>query len=106
MAEDEHDDPPGKAASLQRVQAFVRRYVTKGKYGLYPEPEQVAKTVDGLAHNLAVYGKMYCPCAPIDQAIAAGHDLVCPCVPHHEDIARQGHCDCALFATKSQSSLE
>ncbi len=100
------DDPPGKAAALERVEKFVRRYVTRGPYGLYPEPEQVAKTVDGLAHNLALHGKMYCPCAPLDRAIAAGHDLVCPCVPHHDDIARQGHCDCALFATKSQSSLD
>ena len=94
------DDPPGKARALERVERFVRRYVTKGPYGLYAEPEVVSRTVDGLAHNLAVHGKMYCPCAPIERAIAAGHDLVCPCAPHHDDIARQGHCDCALFARR------
>jgi ferredoxin-thioredoxin reductase catalytic subunit len=25
--------------------------------------------------------------------------MVCPCTPHHADIARQGYCDCALFAS-------
>jgi len=91
---------PGKTKALERVEAFVRRYVTRGPYGLYPEPGQVAVTIAGLAENLAVHGKMYCPCVPIEQAKAAGHELVCPCTPHHADIARQGHCDCALFAKR------
>ncbi len=94
----------GKAKALARVQGFVRRYVAKGPYGLYSEASQVALTIDGLTENLAVHGKMYCPCAPIEKAKAAGHELVCPCTPHHEDIARQGHCDCALFAKRDPST--
>jgi ferredoxin-thioredoxin reductase catalytic subunit len=42
---------------------------------------------------------MYCPCAPVEASKEKGSDMVCPCTPHHADIARQGYCDCALFAS-------
>jgi len=94
-------DPDRLDRAEERVRGFVRKYVTKGPYGLYQEPEVVERTIEGLAYNLASHGKMYCPCVPVEKALAAGNDLVCPCKPHHEDIARQGHCDCALFAKRA-----
>ena len=91
------DEGPRDVA-LRRVRKFVETYVTKGKYGLYPEPEVVANVVQGLADNLAAHGRMYCPCADVEDSKTKGSDMVCPCKPHHVDIARQGYCDCALFA--------
>ena len=93
-------DPERLGRAGERVRGFVHRYVTKGPYGLYQEAEVVARTIEGLSYNLAEHGKMYCPCVPIEKAVAAGNELVCPCTPHHDDIARQGHCDCALFAKR------
>lgn len=84
--------------ALRRVRKFVGTYVEKGKYELYPEPEVVENVVQGLADNLVVHGRMYCPCAPVEESKTKGSDMVCPCKPHHADIARQGYCDCALFA--------
>lgn len=104
------DDPPDaadpRAAALRRVRKFVDTYSTKGKYGLYPEPEVVENVVQGLTDNLVAHGRMYCPCADVEDSKTKGSAMVCPCTPHHEDIARQGFCDCALFASKDFVSAE
>jgi ferredoxin-thioredoxin reductase catalytic subunit len=65
----------------------------------------VENVVQGLADNLLAHGKMYCPCAPVESSKAKGQEMVCPCAPHHDDIARQGYCDCALFATKDPNRI-
>lgn len=85
--------------SVAKVRKFVRTYVAKGKYTLYPNDEIVENVIVGLAENLDRHGKMYCPCAPVEDSMARGSEMVCPCTPHHADIARQGYCDCALFAS-------
>ena len=96
-------DPPSKAEALARANArvrkFVRSYVERGPYTLYPEPEVTENVIVGLVHNLAEHGKMYCPCADVESSKVRGHEMVCPCTPHHDDIQRQGYCDCALFAS-------
>lgn len=91
--------PPDRTAALRRVRRFVATYVEKGKYELYPEDAVVENVVQGLADNLVAHGRMYCPCAPVEESKTKGSDMVCPCKPHHADIARQGYCDCALFAS-------
>ena len=94
------NDP--KAAALARVRRVVEAYVARGKYALYPDAAVVDNVIQGLADNLVAHGRMYCPCAhagPEDPRAAGAAALVCPCPPHHADIARQGYCDCALFAS-------
>ena len=95
MADDDNRDK-----ALARVRKFVGTYVQKGAYGLYPEPEVVENVIQGLADNLAEHGRMYCPCAEVEDSKTKGSQMVCPCGPHHADIARQGYCDCALFASR------
>jgi ferredoxin-thioredoxin reductase catalytic subunit len=85
--------------TIAKVRKFVDSYATKGPYTLYPEAAVVDNVVIGLADNLEQHGKMYCPCAPVEESKTKGHDMVCPCTPHDADIARQGYCDCALFAS-------
>lgn len=99
------DDDPREQA-LGKVRRFVATYVAKGAYELYPEPEVVENVVQGLADNLAAHGRMYCPCADVEESKPKGSEMVCPCTPHHDDIARQGYCDCALFASRDFVSAE
>lgn len=105
MNDDAHDRDAREAA-LRRVRKFVQTYTTKGDYDLYPEPEVVENVVQGLADNLVAHGRMYCPCADVEESKAKGSQMVCPCVPHHADIARQGYCDCALFASRDFVAAE
>jgi ferredoxin-thioredoxin reductase catalytic subunit len=93
-------------SSLAKVRKFVETYVKKGKYTLYPEPEVVENVIEGLARNLDEHGKMYCPCADVEESKQKGSEMVCPCSPHHADIERQGYCDCALFASHDFVSAE
>ena len=95
-----------KEAALRRARKFVATYVEKGPYELYPEPEVVENVVEGLAENLVAHGRMYCPCAPVEESKTKGSDMVCPCKPHHADIERQGYCDCALFASPAFVAAE
>lgn len=88
-----------KPESLAKVRKFVTSYVAKGPFRLYPNAGVVENVIVGLADNLDAHGKMYCPCMPVDEAKARGSEMVCPCTPHAADIARQGFCDCALFAS-------
>ena len=108
-------ETPVKPETLNQVRRFVQTYVRKGPYTLYPNEEVVEGVILGLAENLEQHGKMYCPCAPVEpharaqrgigrerepaESRAKGHEMVCPCTPHAADIARQGYCDCALFAS-------
>ena len=99
-------DDERRVTAIARVRKFVATYATKGTYGLYPEPEVVENVVQGLADNLVAHGRMYCPCAAVEDSKTKGSAMVCPCVPHHEDIARQGYCDCALFAARDFVATE
>ena len=115
----EHDRPPpstrlplktggedGRATALRRVRKFVATYVEKGKYSLYPDADVVENVVQGLTDNVVAHGRMYCPCADVETSKQKGSDMVCPCKPHHADIARQGYCDCALFAAPAFVAAE
>ena len=95
-----------KTAALAKVRKFVETYTAKGKYGLYPVDSVVENVVEGLADNLVAHGRMYCPCADVEDSKTKGSAMVCPCTPHHEDIARQGYCDCALFASRDFVAAE
>ena len=95
-----------RSGALRRVRRFVATYVEKGKYELYPEPAVVENVVQGLTDNLVTHGRMYCPCAPVEESKTKGSEMVCPCTPHHADIARQGYCDCALFASSEFVAAE
>jgi ferredoxin-thioredoxin reductase catalytic subunit len=96
---DATDATDARERALRRVRKFVATYVKKGPYEFYPEPDVVENVVQGLADNLVAHGRMYCPCADVEQSRVRGSEMVCPCKPHHADIARQGYCDCALFAS-------
>lgn len=85
--------------TLAKVRKFVESYARKGPYTLYPNSEVVGNVVAGLADNLEQHGKMYCPCAPVEESKLVENEMVCPCTPHKSDIERQGYCDCALFAS-------
>lgn len=85
---------------IERVRRMVTRYAARGPYRLYPDQEKVESVIQGLAANLEKYGHAYCPCVPAEKCLQEGRKYVCPCEPHHEDIAKQGYCDCALFVSE------
>ena len=47
--------------ALQRAVKFSERYVQRGPYEFFPEPEVVAEVQQGLAENERIEGYRYCP---------------------------------------------
>ncbi|MCR4315679.1 MAG: ferredoxin:thioredoxin reductase [Planctomycetes bacterium] len=81
------------------VERMVRNYGERGPYKLYPDETRVESLIDGLTHNKIRYGKAFCPCIPVEDSLGKGNSNVCPCDAHHEDIKRDGCCECALFVS-------
>ncbi len=56
--------PPGKLTredALKGTVAFSERYVARGPYEFFPEPEVVEVVQQGLADNQVEHGYRYCP---------------------------------------------
>ena len=47
--------------ALERAIKFSERYVARGPYEFFPEPEVVRLVQEGLGENEQKYGYRYCP---------------------------------------------
>jgi len=47
--------------ALRRAKSFSERYVQRGPYEFFPEPEVVSVVQEGLAENERKHGYRYCP---------------------------------------------
>ena len=47
--------------AFKRAHTFSEKYVARGPYGFFPEPEVVKIVQEGLAENEVKYGYRYCP---------------------------------------------
>ena len=47
--------------ALAGAKKMSEKYVARGPYKFYPEPEVVAEVQRGLAENDLKYGRRYCP---------------------------------------------
>ena len=47
--------------ALQGAKTFSEKYVERGPYEFFPEPEVVEVVQQGLAENQVKYGYRYCP---------------------------------------------
>ncbi len=47
--------------ALRRAEAFSERYVARGPYEFFPEPEVVKEVQRGLGENERISGYRYCP---------------------------------------------
>lgn len=85
--------------ALDRITRSVERYAQRSDYHLFPDETVVRTVVQGLADNLAQYGLAYCPCREVTGEPQRDRRNICPCTSHHDDIARDGYCDCGLYVS-------
>ena len=50
-----------ESESLRRAVEFSEKYVQRGPYEFFPDPEVVGIVQEGLAENERGYGYRYCP---------------------------------------------
>ena len=88
------------AEALDKVTERVTHYAQRGPYELFPDDVVVRNLLAKMARSLVAYGKAYCPCREVTGHVQVDRLNICPCCSHHEDIARDGHCECRLFVSK------
>lgn len=88
------------AEALNKVTERVTHYARRGPYELFPDAVVVRNLLAKMARNLVAYGKAYCPCREVTGHVRVDRLNICPCRSHHEDIARDGHCECRLFVNE------
>ena len=85
--------------ALEKVSQRVRCYVERGPYELFPDEVVVRNALVKMARNLVEHGQAYCPCREVTGDAQADRLNICPCRSHHQDIARDGYCECRLFVS-------
>jgi ferredoxin-thioredoxin reductase catalytic subunit len=104
MAPEEHADDQRTARAREQVERMVQRYTSRGPYRLNPDPGTVEHVLVGLARNLLRYGRAYCPCREVTGELDRDRPNTCPCPQHRADIARDGVCECGVFASAAYAA--
>jgi ferredoxin-thioredoxin reductase catalytic subunit len=98
------DTRTADAQDLDRARRLVERrlerYLRRSRYRLFPDEVVVRALVTRLARNLLEHGRQYCPCRKVTGDRDADRPNICPCRSHHDEIARDGHCECRLFVSQ------
>jgi len=93
-----------QAAARTRVERMVERYLARGRYQLNPDAVTVEHVLAGLTRNLVLHGRWYCPCRDVTGDARRDQGNICPCPRHHEDIARDGVCECGIFVSAAYAA--
>jgi len=88
----------------ERVERMVRAHVGRGRYALNSDAATVEHVLAGLARNLVRHGRWYCPCRKVSGDPERDRRNICPCPQHHEDIAREGVCECGIFVSQEYAA--
>lgn len=104
MAPHEQADDEQAGQARERVERMVRRYVSRGRYQMNPDPVTVEHVLAGLTRNLLRHGRPYCPCREVTGDSERDRANICPCPQHPADIARNGACECGIFVSAAYAA--
>jgi len=83
---------------IEEIIQWYEDYAKKNGFRLNPDRATVVRLVKGLLANEKKYGSRYCPCRRVTGNIEDDRPKICPCKWHREEIEKDGHCYCGLFA--------
>jgi len=101
--EGEIREEKGESEEKKRIGEVIQwyeDYAKKNGFRLNPDRAAVERLVKGLLANEEKYGARYCPCRRITGNLEEDRLKICPCKWHKEEIEKDGHCYCGLFAKK------
>jgi len=85
------------AAALERVTRMANAYARKSGLAVQPDDALRRHVLHGLARNLLLHGRAYCPCREVTGDPVRDRPNICPCRTHMEEIERFGECECGIF---------
>ena len=98
--EKKEDEQDGEKERIEETIKWYEDYAAKNEFRLNPDRTIVERLIKGLLTNKKEYGARYCPCRSITGNLEEDKSKICPCQWHKEEIEKDGHCFCGLFAKK------
>jgi ferredoxin-thioredoxin reductase catalytic chain len=90
-------DPDRMAAALERVASMVNAYAQCSGLRVQPDDALRRHVLTGLARNLVLHGRPYCPCRELTGDAERDRANICPCRTHMNEICETGECECGIF---------
>ncbi|HJJ75838.1 MAG TPA: ferredoxin:thioredoxin reductase [Methanocorpusculum sp.] len=88
-----------KAKAEEIYPAVLRVAEVKG-WGINENKDIADSIVEGLARNVLLRGKKYCPCVLPSGDEEEDKKYICPCRNSAKDVEETGHCHCYLYMRK------
>ncbi len=83
---------------IDAIEKEYSEYAKINGFQLNPDRETARRVINGLLENEKKHGKKYCPCRRITSDPEEDLKKICPCYYHKDEIAKDGHCLCGLYA--------
>jgi len=90
----------GENEKTEEIIEWYEDYAKKNGFRLNPDRATVERLIKGLLANEKKYGVRYCPCRRVSGNLEEDRPKICPCQWHKEEIEKDGHCFCGLFASR------
>jgi ferredoxin-thioredoxin reductase catalytic chain len=97
-------DQDKMAAALERVTRMVNAYARKSGLRVQPDEALRRHVLQGLARNLVLHGRAYCPCREVTGEAERDRANICPCRTHMAEIDETGECECGIFVAGAQTT--
>ena len=89
---------------LENTKEFTKDVLKKYDFVFNPDDEVNLSVQMGLARNMLIYGKRYCPCFMVVENENENENRLCPCVPAlNSEIPKNGSCHCGIYCTKEKA---
>lgn len=87
---------------LENTKEFTKDVLKKYNFVFNPDDEVNLSVQMGLARNMLIYGKRYCPCFMVVED--ENENRLCPCLPAlNSEIPKNGSCHCGIYCTKEKA---
>ena len=91
-------------SELENTKDFTKSVLENYNLVFNPDYEIVESIQTGLARNMLIYEKRYCPCFMVIKENETEKNRLCPCVPAlSEEIPKKGSCHCGIFCTPQKA---
>jgi len=88
----------GKNEEADKLTKEYEEYAKSNNFSLNLDKKIVENIVKALLDREKKLGARYCPCRRVTGDKEEDKKIICPCIYHKDEIEKDGHCHCNLFA--------
>lgn len=80
-----------------KIRPDIERVASTKGWLIIDNKDVADSVIEGLARNVIIYGKKYCPCRIHSDNEDENRRYICPCRDAVNDVEKDGHCHCYLY---------